>query len=1003
MSTLAVCILGAVVALVLPVSLMPEVDIPEISVHLRYPNSPAREIEQLATTPLRRELLQLAHLDQIESESRDGHALIRLKFDFGTHIDYAFLEVNEQIDAAMGRLPRDMPRPHIIKASATDLPVFYLNVSFRHPVDESKLLELSEFADALLRKRIEQLESVAMVDMTGLYAPEIRILPNMELMKSLGISQERLQQVLRQNNLNLGNLRIREGQYEYHIRFASFLRSPKDIGQVYLQHQGRLLQLKDLATISYGARQQQGLYLADGRPAIGMAIIKQADARMQDMKQDVEEVVRTFEQDYPDLLFTPSQDQSQLLDAALKNLGQALLLGGLLAFVVMFFFLGDFRSPWLVGLSIPVSLLVCLLCFWLLGISVNVISLSGLILGVGLMIDNSIIVIDNIVQHRQRGLDLSPACTAGTNEVIRPLISSALTTSAVFLPLVFLSGISGALFFDQAMAITIGLGASLLVSVSLLPTLYRLLYVRQGKKAGPTSSPLRLLSYERLYERSIRWVFQHRGLILAAFLLLMPLGAGLLYLLPLQRFPHIGHPDRILHIHWNEPLHLDENRSRVQALLTHLGAGLRQSNSRIGAQQFVLNKAHELSTAEAQIYLLAESETALMSMLDTAQSWQQQHYPRARFRAEVPPNLFEQLFANELPPLVAEISMLEENRLPELAQIQAVIARLRQVLGLPLAPLPSREYLSVQLLPERLAQYEVEHEQLFQRLKAAFNAWKMEEINSGYQLIPVVMQGGQQQVEAVIARTTVPNVRGEAIPVSALIRLRYKEDYQQLQAGKTGPYVPLAVDTDPQQAQWLMPRMRELIQAESGLSVHFSGSIFANRRLLLELGVVMGLALLLLYFILAAQFESLLQPLIVLLEVPMDLGGAALLLWLGGSSLNLMAMIGMVVMSGIIINDSILKIDTINRLRREGRPLMQAIHLGGQRRLKPIIMTSLTTILAALPLLFGHDLGSSLQRPLALALIGGMLLGTLVSVYFIPLAYAFLYRKQQTGGRQFVA
>lgn len=994
MSTLAFIIIGVITAGILPVSLMPEVDIPEVTVQLSYPNTSAQELEQLATTPLRRQLLQVAHLAHLESESRDGHAIIRMQFDYGSEIDYVFLEVNEKIDAAMGSLPRDMERPHIIKASATDLPVFYLNIHLTDTAAGSdKFLELSEFASAVLRKRIEQLSEVAMVDMTGRMFPQISIIPDQAKMQSLGISQNDIQRALKSNNLNLGNLRVREGQYEYHIRFSNFLRSPADIGNIYLKQNQRILQLRDLAQIVLVPKEQEGMYLAHTQPAIGMAIIKQADARMSDLKKHVSEVVKVFEEDYPDIQFEFSQDQSQLLEVAIGSLQQALMIGAMLAFLIMFIFLQDLKSPLLIGLTIPTSLIVCLLLFYLLGISINIISLSGLILGVGLMIDNSIIVIDNIVQHRERGLILNEACVNGTNEVIRPLISSALTTSAVFLPLIFLSGISGALFYDQAMAISIGLGVSLFVSITLLPTVYRLVYLKERKNLlGRWMQKISLANIGNAYDRSFEMVFRFKWGMLILFVGLIFAAIWLANLLPIERFPILKQEEVILSIDWNEPLNIAENENRVEQFLQANEARISQSTSRLGAQQFVLNKEHEMTVSETQIYIKSHSETTLNHFIQDAKTWFQTHYPQTQISFSPPPTIFEQLFASDEAPLIAEISQLRNNQTPSLEQIQNSIQILNQELHTNIPPTPTQSYISVQLIPERLVLYEVDHEQLYATLKAAFNAYQLDELNTQQQMIPIVMRLQQDRASSIIERTSITNAQDKEIPVSALVRLRPQRDYKYLSAGKSGPYVPIAFDISEKESTNFMQKVRTILNQERGLNVNFRGSIFSNQLLVKELAIVLGISLLLLYFILAAQFESLAQPFIVLLEVPMDVAGACLLLYLTDGSLNLMAMIGIIVMSGIIINDSILKIDTINRLRQEGLPLMEAIHLGGKRRLKPILMTSLTTILAALPLLFGDDLGTSLQQPLALALIGGMSLGTVVSLYFIPLGYWVLYR-----------
>ncbi len=996
-STLAVLVMGIVAAGLLPVSLMPDIDIPEVTVQISYPNTSAREMENVAVEPLRNQLITLNRLSDIESETRDGSSVIRLKFSYGTRTDYAFLEVNEKIDRAMASLPRDIKRPQVIKASATDIPVFYLNLTLKNPVEdaysEARFLQLSEFADEVIRKRIEQMPQVAMVDMTGRSFPEMQILPDQQKLEAMNITLDQIEQALKTNNISIGNLLVREGQYQYHIRFASYLRTPEDVANIYLKVADRVIQLSEVATVRIRAQDQEGLYLSGQSPAVGLAIIKQADARMEELRTAMQDLLVQFEQDYPDIQFEVSQDQTQLLNVSISSLRQSLLIGGILAFLVMFFFLQDGRAPWLIGLTIPAALIFSLLIFYLIGLSINIISLSGLILGVGLMIDNSIIVIDNISQHIERGTSVDEACILGTNEVIRPLISSALTTSAVFVPLIFLSGISGALFYDQAMAITIGLGTSLLVSITLLPTTYRLFYRKpQHNNPARNIQKRRLSNLTDRYERGITHMFRYKWLALAGFLLLPAISAVLFQHLPLERLPQVEQKELLLTLDWNEPLNVGENQRRIHELLTAWETTVLQTNSQVGQQQFTLESRLQQQMDEATLYFYLESETSRTELEAELASWLSVHYPLASFSFDSPPNIFDRLFGDDQATLIARISQRQTRQSPPIDETNAWIAAINQDLNFQLSLIPSRKYIAVRLRTDRLVLYEVDHEMLFNKLKSAFQAYEVDVLRSQQRMIPVVLIDQPRILEEIIQETTVRNAQDQLIPVSALVSLVPQEDYASLRAGKGGEYVPIDFDIDPRDAPDLLQRLRDHIRQTGSLDVVFAGSIFENQRLLRELLWVLGISLLLLYFILAAQFESLLQPIIVLLEVPMDVSGALLMLWIFGSSVNLLSMIGMIVMSGIIINDSILKIDTINQLRNAGMPLEDAIREGGSRRLKPIIMTSLTTILAAMPFLFQEGLGADLQKPLALALIGGMTLGTVVSLYFIPLTYKLIAR-----------
>lgn len=1005
MSFIAVLMLGGVAAGLLPVSLMPKVDIPEITVQIEHLGSSVRELEKTMVTPLRQQLMQVGHLDDISSETREGNALIRMRFKYGTDINYAFIDVNEKVDAVMRRMPREAERPAIIKASATDLPVFYINVQAAdESVETARFMEMCEFTNAVIRKRLEQLPQVAMVDMTGQVWPELYIRPNIEQMKSLGIHQSQIQAVLNENNVSLGSLQVKEGKYQYNIRFFNDVNGVEDVKNLYLKTNGHILQLKDIAEIGLRARSRKGMFLQGKSEALSLAIIKQSDARMDDLKKEVDELLAVFKRDFPEIELNVTRDQTAVLTFAINNMKQSLLLGGLLAFLIMFLFLKDTRSPWLIGFSIPVSLLISLLFFHLLNLSLNIISLSGLILGIGMMIDNSIIVIDNITQSLKRGASLAQACIEGTNEVIRPLISSVLTTCAVFLPLIFLSGISGALFYDQAVAIAIGLFVSLLVSVTLLPTLYRLFWLRAERKGRMGENRLarwmnkmQFFQAEDAYEKGWHWVFAHRRWMLPVFMLLIIAGAYMGWHMKKERFPAFQQQELVVQIDWNARIHLAENRNRVDVLLEAIENKTKVANAFIGAQQYVLHKDMDLSTSEAVIYLALKEIATPADVENDLRGLMKDQFPEAKVSFRFPETIFERLFADTEAPLVAKISSPNSKGVPDVKVMENVFSSLKQ--NYPESGIETfarDQYLEVRVLPERLALYEVNQNSLSKRLKAALNEYQIGVLRSRTLYVPIVLSDKARTINNILKELKVMNKKGKEIPVNQLVTLTRKDNYKILYGGKDGKHVPVAYHkVNGKSAIDLARSIKTLLQDKFNLNVSFSGKIFSSQKLLKELFVVVLIALALLYFILAAQFESLTQPLIVLLEVPMDIAGALGLLWLFGGSINLMAMIGIIVMSGIIINDSILKIDTINQLRKKGLGLKQAIETAGRRRLKPILMTSLSTILALTPFLFASDMGSALQQPLALTVIGGMVLGTLVSLYFIPLFYYYLYRRSE--------
>ncbi|HOW09092.1 MAG TPA: efflux RND transporter permease subunit [Bacteroidales bacterium] len=1000
MTFLALLMLGIVASNRLPVSLMPDIDIPEITVAISRPDVSARELENSVVSVLRRNLLQVQGVDRIESESRNGSALIRLSFKFGNDINLAFMEVNEKVDGSMNYLPTDLERPRIIKASATDIPVYMLNISLADSMaGDEKFIELSEFAETVIKKRIEQLPEVGMADITGQIKREIYISPDREKMNSLGLTDDDLTNAVKLNNINIGNILVKDGKYLYNLEFSSYLKDLDDVKNIFIKTGERIIRMKDIAVIGIREEQPRGTYYSDGKRAIALAIIKESTSKMASLETKMTELINVFRKDYPQMEFEISQDQTRLLDYSISNLWQSLLAGGLLAFLLMFFFLKDGKSPLIIGFSIPATLVISLLFFYLTGLSINIISLAGLILGIGMMIDNSIVVIENITQWIDKGLSLTEACVKGTNEIITPLISSVLVTCAVFIPLIFLSGISGALFYDQAIAIVIGQGVSLMVGITLLPTIYYLLY--KNKKEGILTRLVKKISLKNLetkYEGGMNFFFRYRTATMITFGLIIILMLILFTTLEKEKFPEIKQDELVVSVDWNENIELSENQDRIRILTGMSGGLILQTNSFIGEQQFLFNRDYDQSYTQAKVYIKARDYDAQETVAKELAGILKKRWPIATVTIEAQQNIFEKIFTASETPLVAEVSLLKEKEVPPVEMMTGIVEEMQKKwpdAGISNPPLEDKILLRID--PDRLLFYDVEPLTLYNTLKASLNRYNIGELRASYELLPIVLSDEEKQVGDIISTETVVNKTGQAIPVKELVKIQRIHDYKTIKGGINGEYVPVYMNIATNKPSEVTREIRNMMAPDKDLNVSFSGSLITGQKLFEELAVILVVALLLLYFILAAQFESLTQPLIVLLEIPIDIAGALLLVLLWGGSINIITMIGLIVMSGVIINDSILKVDTMNNLRSEGMGLKEAIYTGGSRRLKPIIMVAMASLFSTAPMLFSQGMGSELQRPMALALIGGMSLGTVVSLYFIPLAYWYIYRSREQG------
>jgi len=646
--------------------------------------------------------------------------------------------------------------------------------------------------------------------------------------------------------------------------------------------------------------------------------------------------------------------------------------------------------------------------FYVFKMSLNIISLSGLILALGMMIDNSIIVTENISQYREKRYSLRRACIVGTTEVLTPMLSSSLTTIAVFLPLIFMSGIAGAIFFDEAFSVTVGLLVSYFTGIILLPVLYFLIYRAgmRGKKgflSRKINNPFKEHTLDNFYDKGIDWIFSHKTICLLFCVLSVPLCVFMFFFIDKSRMPEIDQNELMTRIEWNENIHLEESHKRIFNLFENLTESYIEHSAFIGQQDFLLNRDQELSSSEAELYFKTKEPEEIIPLQKEIYAKIKQQYPLAVVSFSPPETFFEKLFVTGEADIVAELYARNKEFAPTADKLREMEQLMANRTGLTPSGIAFENQLNISILQEKLLLYNVSYDDLYRTLKTAFKENSVAMLHSYQQYLPITISGDDKTVNSVLSGTLIQtradkNGNIDYLPLREFISIYPSEDLKSITAGRNGEYIPFNF-YNVNKAEKLMTEVKEVTDKTNAWDITFSGSFFSNQKMLSELVVILFISILLMYFILAAQFESFLQPLIVLMEIPIDVAFALILLWVCGHTLNLMSAIGLIVTCGIIINDSILKLDAINELRKKGVPLVEAIHEAGRRRIRPIVMTSLTTIFAMVPFMFSSDMGSELQQPLSIAMIGTMTIGTLVSLFIIPLIYWFIYRKQDKKAR----
>ncbi len=996
LSFVVLSIFGLIALKQLPISLLPDVDVPQIVVKVSYPNTSAEALESRIMRPLRESLNGSPGLKSIETRSSNHRGVLYLLFEYNTKMDLAYIEVNERIDRLSAQFPREMPRPQATRINTSDIPIVRLQVTPRLKED---FIQVSSLVEKTIKRRLEQVAGVSIVDINGLQQVQMVIEPNRPLLSALQISEADLSAAIQSVNRDFGGLSVKDGNYQYFVKLSNDINGFEELNRIPIRTtSGLSVPLSKVATIRKAPQNLSGYHLFNGEQAIGIRIQKQPSSRMNELVPRVQQLVQVFEKDYPQAKFALTQDQSYLLNAGIDNLNQDLVYGGILAILVLFLFLGNYASSTLMSINIPISLIITFALFYALGISLNIISLSGLALGIGMLIDNSIIVLDSIARNRRRGLDTADSCETGVREVVSPVLSQVLTTIAVYLPLILLPGLAGLLVYDQAIALTISLGVSLLVAFILSPVLYKLFMKRQNQSVKEDTRFYKWIL--RGYHSMIDFIFRHKLLFLALSVLFSLLTFWLLPRIPIANLPDIEKTETLLKIDWQSPIAIKENLNRIKSLDLKLAKKTKTREAEVGIPQFFL-QTEDQTIQQATVYYQCASKTEKENLDYTMQKWFKEQYPQASLLIEDAENAFAQLFNSKQ--AYYEIRLRPANESFSNTNLDGLMASLPSFpfsnvqKGIAVSQEPGiRLFVDV----EKMALYGVDWNSLQEKTNLLFgqnSITTLKNINESYQLYFNI---GSQKLEEAL-QDQIATVHGSTIKLSTFLSYTLDQSPKYITSDKAGQYYTLYLDEQTVGLKNAQQKIR-LWANNSGFNVSFQGSYFEGQQNMFILFRIFLLSILLLYFILALQFENLFQPILVMLTIPLGVSGALLLLYLQNGSLDVMAAIGFVVVLGIIVDDPILKVEVINRLRRtyevQGQSKIQALnnalHEAGEICLKPLLMTSLTTSLALVPVLFTPGIGSELQKPMVLVIIGGLTIGTFFTTWFIPLAYWFTTKKK---------
>jgi HAE1 family hydrophobic/amphiphilic exporter-1 len=1013
MVTLIVLVLGTVSLTRLKIDLLPNIELPTLTIRTEYEGASPVVMERLVTQIIEEIVGTVPGVEELTSQSSEGSSSVRVSFVWGTDIDAAALDVQAQLEDEISELPEGIVRPRISKFDVASFPVVLLGISSTlDPV------ELTQFIEDQVRYRFSRLPGVAQVDVFGGFNREVRVELDPDRVKALGLPLDRVLQAIRDANLDLPAGRIEQGSYDVTLRApAEFTQLDQIRNTVIFRQDGAAVTLGQVAEVRDTYEKLRRLVRINGERGIRVAIRKEADANTVEVSRRVLAEIEAVNRAFPQIRIVPVINQGNFIERSIANVAQSVLYGGGLAIFVLLFFLRNIRSTLVISLAIPISLIATFALIYFGGFTLNLMTLGGLALGVGMMVDSSVVVLENIFRRRQElGEEQTLAAVEGAQEVGPAIVASTLTTLVIFLPMVFVRGVAGILFQELAYVVIFALVCSLLVSLSLLPMLASRLLKPPEELAWGQVTWLRSLSgradaafrgLDTAYRDLLRRVLRHPWrTVLAAVALL---GASLL-LLPLIGTEFLPPSDegevRVtgeMEIGTRLDL-VDQQSRRLEEIVYPAVPEAVSSVISVGASGF---NPSDAATAEMRISLTpaAQRERSNTQIAADLRQRLDGQIPGMIVRTRAPQGQFllERL-------LGGEEGVTVEVRGFDLDTLDALAARVEQaVVAVPgvtdfetskKAGIPQQE---IRVNRDKVADLGLSVRDVTRALETAVAGSRAGEFRAegnSYRIF-VQLQDAEKRSLDEILDLTLATGDGEQVALRNLVAteqsrgpiLIERKDQQRLvsvQANVAGRDLG-SVAADIQARLDLIPR-------PVGYELSIAGTFEEQQKAFRELLVSLVLALLLVYMVLACQYESLRDPLVVMVSVPFASVGVLLILFLTGTTLNLQSYIGCIMLGGIVVNNAILLVDQAGRLGREGMGVREAVAEAGRRRLRPILMTSLTTILALMPLALGIGEGADAQAPLARAVVGGLAGSTLITLALIPAVYS-LFHPEAKGDR----
>jgi len=1039
MGAVAIVLFGLVAFQRLPINLLPDLSYPSLTVETRYSGAAPAEIESLVTRPIEEVVGVVSGVKRLTSVSRPGVSQVTLEFDWKRDMDFAALDVREKLDVI--RLPQEAQKPIVLRFDPANDPILRLYL-----VGGESLYQLRYVGEEIVKKDLESTAGVAAIKVNGGYEEEVQVRVDEGKLSLVGLSIQEVNTRLLRENVNQAGGSLYESEARYLVRANNEFEDVDDVLETVLSsREGRVVRVADVATVVRGHKRREVVTRYGALEAVELAIYKEGDANTVQVAKAVRERLESIAEELPSGVEIQSgADQSKFIQASIREVLSNALLGGAIAIVILLLFLKDPRSTLIIGVSIPISIVATFFLMYRTGTTLNIMSLGGLALGVGMLVDNAIVVLEAVYKQREAGKGAFEAARDGASEVGRAVIASTLTTVAVFLPVVFLEGVAAQLFRDMALTVSFSLLASLAIALTLIPMLAALAGApriesvpRLEPKRGKVRRALRWFfvalpstglrasrggshfvyrglaalgrpvsrafdgglgvvstTYPRLLNRALDAKALVIGTALAIFL-------GAVLLIPRLGFDLIpsfsqGEFNFAVELPEGTPLEVvDRYIASVQEVV--------RDDPRVGSLSSIAGgRGLSLTSTGTE----GENTARIQVLMAVGTTPADEQAVVARLRSRLAQNP-EVSFKFERPTYFSFRTPVEvevySDQLADLhvagGLVQDEVAGLAGLVDVKSSAELGNPELQVRFDRRQFAQLDLSIGDVAATIRNKVQGEVATRLTEGDREIDIVVRSVEVGSASVadIENFIVAQRHGVPVYLKSIAEVSIVSGPSEIRRIGQKRAAVVSANLDGRDMGSASAEVRQALASlalPTTATVALSGQEEERSQSIQSLMLAMGLAIFLVYLVMASQFESFLHPFIIIFTLPLGAIGVVAALGLTGSSINIVAMIGAVMLAGIVVNNAIVLVDAVNQRRRAGMARRDALIAAGSDRLRPILMTSATTVLGLLPMAIGLGEGAELRAPLAITVIGGLSVATLLTLVVIPVVYAAVDRRE---------